>query len=1257
MSGLKKLTEQFRKTDKAVDDTTDELKKFENTLREEGNAVKNTTAAQLAYVRQLQKVAQGLDKNSAKYKLINKQLQTFQYRTRSASSGVENLAGALASIGVGVSFGLLLREIKGVGVEFGKAEGAVKTLAKESFPEVSEEIKKVVAASKGLTNEVEANEAAYQLLSAGVSDAAGIQTMLAASVKLAKAGFTDTTTAVDGLTTVVNAYGKSTQEATRLADQFAQTQNDGKITIGEYAANIGKVAPVASALGVSLEEVNAAIARSTAAGSQAEVATTGLRAALTKLAAPTKEQEKILKKYNLEINAATLRNDKLLGTLLKLQNVTSDEDLLKIVGTEAGTTIQQLLGDIPKLTQLIANQKEAAGTLDESIKQLSGSYADLLQRTQNELKDLGAQAFKDIEPALIATLKGIRELIAFIKALPAPVRQAALGVGALATALLAIVTAVTGAALVFNTISAAIVTLTGAATASAGAMALLGGAIAALPWVAAAAGVAALTVALVNHTRKQNEYKDLVENGAGSTAKLISTQKELEQQINKTTDKLKGINGEKKATGREAMRLKMKLAELKGELEALKGTYKIRLRLEQEGYTFDELGNPETYADAQGRVYSVKDGRMIKGIEEAAEAETKKAEEVADLETKLDDKVKDYSAKNADALAKQRQRLDQTIFDNKMRLLNMERDAEMKVIDEIAKQRGLSLNATGRQTFNIIDNYRKQWANANKEVEKMQQEIQKNQMQLQAARETAARSGSSAVSGGGRYIEGGYGPSGPNAYGAHFDIKRSDGSYFGRADLDKYVSVNGKPLSSGVTVPGGEFGAMRDGGSRVHNAWDYAFGGGAALTLKNGAKFTSSKNTAYGDATAFQTPDGKVYRIIHGKFEPSSTKESTALNIGGAADMTSQIQAAGSVEQLTEQLRANNEETANRIKLNEQLKAQQIKTMVMQLTAAIKDEATVINEETEALVLRNRLQMEGVDDALIEAEIKKLKIRNDEQAAIAAVNEGMELLIRQGMDAATVAGLQTEAIDALKKAYGGLATSVDNAAKAQMSTGGNKIANQIKQWNEELNDTEGQIISLANTVQSELATAMSDSIVGLIENTKTAQEAFSEMFKNIGKAFISMASQMIAKALVMKALGILQSAFGGAPAGGIGAGAFAIGKASFEGGGYTGDGPRAGGLDGRGGYLAMVHPNETVIDHQSAMSRYSGPNSSGGGMRTIRFESTVINNVEYVTTEQAMEMSRQAADDGAKRGAAGGHTRSMSVLKNSRSQRSRLGLR
>ncbi len=51
---------------------------------------------------------------------------------------------------------------------------------------------------------------------------------------------------------------------------------------------------------------------------------------------------------------------------------------------------------------------------------------------------------------------------------------------------------------------------------------------------------------------------------------------------------------------------------------------------------------------------------------------------------------------------------------------------------------------------------------------------------------------------------------------------------------------------------------------------------------------------------------------------------------------------------------------------------------------------------------------------------------------------------------------------------------------------------------------------------------------------------------------------------------------------------------TFDGGGFTGGGARSGGMDGRGGFLAMLHPNETVIDH-----------TKGGGQ-----DITIINNID-----------------------------------------------
>jgi len=57
----------------------------------------------------------------------------------------------------------------------------------------------------------------------------------------------------------------------------------------------------------------------------------------------------------------------------------------------------------------------------------------------------------------------------------------------------------------------------------------------------------------------------------------------------------------------------------------------------------------------------------------------------------------------------------------------------------------------------------------------------------------------------------------------------------------------------------------------------------------------------------------------------------------------------------------------------------------------------------------------------------------------------------------------------------------------------------------------------------------------------------------------------------------------------------------FAGGGYTGNGPRSGGLDGQGGYLAMVHPQEQIIDlaRPAPRAATSGPaagsSTRGGG--------------------------------------------------------------
>lgn len=52
----------------------------------------------------------------------------------------------------------------------------------------------------------------------------------------------------------------------------------------------------------------------------------------------------------------------------------------------------------------------------------------------------------------------------------------------------------------------------------------------------------------------------------------------------------------------------------------------------------------------------------------------------------------------------------------------------------------------------------------------------------------------------------------------------------------------------------------------------------------------------------------------------------------------------------------------------------------------------------------------------------------------------------------------------------------------------------------------------------------------------------------------------------------------------------AAGLGGFDGGGYTGSAPRSGGLDGKGGFLSILHPQETVLDHTKGQ-RISGSNT------------------------------------------------------------------
>lgn len=125
----------------------------------------------------------------------------------------------------------------------------------------------------------EAAKALYQIVSAGHDGADGMK-VLEVSARSAIGGMTDTATAADAITTLINAYKLSASDAERVSDQLFTTARLGKTTFGELGQSIAQVAPIAASYGVEMDQVLAAVATLTKSGTPTAQAMTQIRASI-----------------------------------------------------------------------------------------------------------------------------------------------------------------------------------------------------------------------------------------------------------------------------------------------------------------------------------------------------------------------------------------------------------------------------------------------------------------------------------------------------------------------------------------------------------------------------------------------------------------------------------------------------------------------------------------------------------------------------------------------------------------------------------------------------------------------------------------------------------------------------------------------------------------------------------------------------------------------------------------------------------------
>ena len=173
----------------------------------------------------------------------------------------------------------------------------------------------------------EAADALFFITSAGLRGSVATDT-LAASLKASAIGLGETATIADLATSALNAYGSDVISASQATDVLTAAVREGKLESGELAGSMGRVLPLASAMGVSFNEVGAAFAALSRTGTNAAEAATQIRGILASLLRPTKISEEAMTGLGLSAEGlrTQIREEGLLSTLKTLATSFGDNE-------------------------------------------------------------------------------------------------------------------------------------------------------------------------------------------------------------------------------------------------------------------------------------------------------------------------------------------------------------------------------------------------------------------------------------------------------------------------------------------------------------------------------------------------------------------------------------------------------------------------------------------------------------------------------------------------------------------------------------------------------------------------------------------------------------------------------------------------------------------------------------------------------------------------------------------------------------------
>jgi TP901 family phage tail tape measure protein len=341
-------------------------------------------------------------------------------------TGFGSIGNIVAGLGIGNLASSVLGFVKNsatAAIELDKQVKNIGTLGVKNFEEFSA---KAIELSKTVPDSA-ANiaSAVYEAVSAGITGTNDdIMKFVAVASKAGVAGMTDTGTAVNGLTSVLNAYKRPVEDAAAVSNELFAGVKLGKITFEEFVAGLGDAVPTAAALGVGFDEVSASIATITSQGVRAPMAFTKLNQVMIELQKPGTDLAKVMKGVTVEVGGVSQQlTESNISQVIKQQGLTETLRQIGISAEEMGTSITAAFSssDAGAAAVLLAGENAAfaaemlrktreeikAGAAEQAFNIANQSIDVQLKLLQNNLQAALQPIFANVLPIVVTLAKSI----------------------------------------------------------------------------------------------------------------------------------------------------------------------------------------------------------------------------------------------------------------------------------------------------------------------------------------------------------------------------------------------------------------------------------------------------------------------------------------------------------------------------------------------------------------------------------------------------------------------------------------------------------------------------------------------------------------------------------------------------------------------------------------------------------------------------------------------------------------------------------